>query len=93
MTEIDWDRFRLDELADELRETRPAPDAERMIWAFERALSAARVDDQLLEYLLAACTCLVAAATERSPREVIEGFFRRSIPDEVWRDRYLPLFA
>jgi hypothetical protein len=90
---IDWDAFDLDRLAEDLRETRPGEDAERMIWAFERALGAARVDEQLLEYLLAACICLVAAATESSPREVLEAFFRRSVSDEDWRERYLPLFA
>jgi hypothetical protein len=93
VSEIDWDRFDLEELAEGLRESTPGPDAERMIWAFERALVAARADEQLLDYLLAACTCLVAAGSGRSPREVLETYFRRSIPDEVWRDRYLPLFA
>jgi hypothetical protein len=93
VSEIDWHQFELDELADELRKTRPGPDAERMIWAFERALGAARIDGELLEYLLAACTCLLAAAGERSPRDVLEDYFRRSVPDEAWRDRYLQLFA
>jgi hypothetical protein len=90
---MDWDGFDLDPLALELRGTLSAPDAERMIWAFERALAVARVDDELVEYLLAASICLAAIRSGSSPRDVLESFFRRSVPDEVWRDRYLPLFA
>jgi len=93
VSRIDWSRFDLDELAEELRDTQPGPDTERMIWAFERALVAARADEQLLDYLLAASTCLTAASTGQSPREVLERYFRRSVSDQVWRDRYLPLFA
>jgi hypothetical protein len=90
---MDWDGFDLEPLALELRRTLDAPDAERMIWAFERALDVARVDDELVEYLLAASVCLAATRAGMSPRDVLESFFRRSVPDEVWRDRYLPLFA
>ena len=32
-------------------------------------------------------------AEDCSPRDVLEAFFRRSIPDEEWRGRYLPLFS
>ena len=88
-----WDDFRLDPLAEELRRTQSAPDAEKMIWAFERALEVGRVDPDLLEHLLAASVCLVAGRTGRSPRDVLESFFRRSVADEVWAERYRPLFA
>jgi len=91
MTAVDWDTFDLEPLADEIRATRSAPDAERTLWAFEQALAAARVDEVLLEHLLTACLCLVARAADRSPRDVLELYFRRSVPDEVWRERYLPL--
>jgi len=47
----------------------------------------------LLPYLLAALTCLVARLDDCTPRDVLEAFFRRSIPDEEWRGRYLPLFG
>jgi hypothetical protein len=93
VTQIDWHSFDLEPLARELRATLSPPDAERMIWAFERALSVARVDEELVECLLAASICLSASRSGTSPRDVLESFFRRSIPDEVWRDRYLPLFA
>ena len=88
-----WDSFDLTRLAGMLRETAPRPDAEKMIWAFERALPVAQLDPELLDYLLAAVVCLVARGKECSPRDVLETFFRRSVPDEVWRTRYLPLFA
>jgi hypothetical protein len=90
---MDWDGFDLEPLARELRRTLTPPEAERMLWAFERALDVARVDDELVECLLAASICLAATRTGKTPRDVLESFFRRSVPDEVWRDRYLPLFA
>jgi hypothetical protein len=93
VAQMNWDGFDLEPLALELRRTLPAPDAERMVWAFERALDVARIDDELVEYLLAASICLAASRSETSPRDVLESFFRRSVPDAVWRDRYLPLFA
>jgi hypothetical protein len=91
--QIDWDTFDLEPLALELRSTLSPPDAERMIWAFERALAVARVDGELVECLLAASICLAASRNGSSPRAVLESFFRRSVPDEIWRERYLPLFA
>ena len=90
---VDWDSFDLDALAVVVRSRGGGPDAERMIWAFEEALRVARLDPELLSYLLAALTCLLARADDCSPRDVLEAFFRRSIPDEEWRGRYLPLFA
>lgn len=90
---LDWDGFDLTRLAGMLRETAPRADAEKMIWAFERALPVAQLDAELLDYLLAAVVCLVARSRECSPRDVLETFFRRSVPDEIWQARYLPLFA
>jgi hypothetical protein len=92
MSSLDWDGFDIDELAGELRRHAPGPDAERMIWAFEEAVRVARIDEELLSYLLAAITCLVARLDDVTPRDVLETFFRRSITDQEWRDRYLPLF-
>ena len=88
-----FDDFDLQPIADELRRTRSAPEAEQMIWAFECALEVGRVDPDLLDHLLAATVCLVAARTGCTPRDVLESFFRRSVPDGVWTERYLPLFA
>jgi hypothetical protein len=90
---VDWDSFDLDALARAVRASGGGPDAERMIWAFEEGLRVARLDPELLSYLLAATTCLLARLEGCSPRDVLEVFFRRSIPDEEWRDRYLPLFG
>lgn len=90
---MDWNRFELNDLAREIRETGKAVDAEKMIWAFEEAVRVARIDPELLSYQLAAVTCLVARLEDTSPRSVLEAFFRRSIPDDEWRDRFLPLFS
>ena len=71
----------------------PPAEAEKMVWAFEQALSAARIDAELLRYLLAAVASLLAKADDSSPRTVFETFFRRSVSDDEWRDRYAHLFA
>ena len=93
MQEPNWDDLDLQTLERELRSALPAPEAEKMIWAFERALSAARIDGDLLPYLLAATASLVARAEGSSPRAVFEAFFRRSVSDEEWRDRYAGLLT
>jgi hypothetical protein len=92
MTDMDWDRLELDDLVRELRENVGGPDGEKMIWAFEQAIRVARIDPELLEYMLAAVVCLLARSSDDSPRAVLEDFFRRSITDQEWRERYLPLF-
>jgi hypothetical protein len=93
METVDWHSFDLDGLAAAVRAGGRGPDAERMVWAFEEGLRVARLDPELLPYLLAALTCLVARLEACSPRDVLETFFRRAIPDEEWRARYLPLFG
>ena len=93
MPGIDWHQVNLETLADELRATLPPSEAEKMVWAFEQALEVARIDGDLLRYLLAAVASLVARAEESSPREVFETFFRRSVSDEDWRDRYAGLLT
>lgn len=90
---VDWDRIDLDELAREIRATTKAADAEKTVWAFEEALRVARIDPELLSYQLAAISCLIARRDGASPRDVFEAFFRRSVADEHWRDRFLPLFG
>ena len=90
---IDWHELDLSAVARELRETLPAAEAEKMVWAFEQALSTARIDGDLLPYLLAAAASLLASAEGSSPRAVFETFFRRSVSDEEWRERYAGLFA
>jgi hypothetical protein len=90
MASIDWDTFQTAELFRALRGAR-GPDGEKMVWAFEEALRVARVDEALLDYLLAAVACLLARVNDCAPRDVLEAFFRRSISNAEWRERYLPL--
>jgi hypothetical protein len=92
MSDIDWHELDLSTLASDLRATLPAAEAERMVWAFEQALSVARIDGELLRYLLAAVAALLARADDSSPRAVFETF-RRSVSDDEWRDRYAGLFV
>jgi hypothetical protein len=91
--ELDWHEVDLETLIRELRSTLPPAEAEKMVWAFEQALAAARIDGDLLRYLLAATATLQARAEESSPRTVFENFFRRSVSDDDWRERYSGLIA
>ena len=93
MAAVDWDNLELEKLVRELRENVGGPDGEKMVWAFEQALSVARIDPGLLDYVLAAVVCLLAHSTDETPRAVLEAFFRRSISDREWRERYVELFA
>jgi hypothetical protein len=90
---IDWHELDLDALTSELRSTLPPAEAEKMVWAFEQAVGVARVDGDLLRYVLAATTALIARVEDSSPRTVLEAFFRRSVSDDEWRDRYAGLIA
>jgi hypothetical protein len=93
MQQPNWDDLDLEALELELRNALPGPEAEKMVWAFEQALGVARIDGDLLRYLLAATASLLAAAEASTPRTVFEAFFRRSVSDEDWRDRYAGLLA
>jgi hypothetical protein len=92
MSDFDWDTFDLDILASELRENPGGADGASMIYAFEEALRVARFDEALLAHFLAATVCLLARAENSTPRTILEAFFRRSVSDDLWRERYLPLF-
>ena len=83
----------LDGLVEELRASNPSAEAERLIRAFEEVLRLVRFDLELLPSLLAAAVSLSAYVEESSPRTVLEQWFRRSVPDEVWHERYRPLFG
>ena len=85
---VDWDDLSLEPLAEAIRRTRNGADAEKTIWAFERAVLVARIDPELLEYLLVATTCLIAGAEAKTPREVLGRFSRRAVDDETWRRDY-----
>lgn len=91
MSSVDWDSFDLAEFTGELRGNLQGADAENLIWAFERAVEVARIDDELLSYLVVAIVCLLARIDESSPRSVLETFFKRSVSNEDWRRTYLPL--
>jgi hypothetical protein len=93
MPDPNWSQLDLRALAGELRATLPPAEAERMVWAFDQALAAARIDGELLRCLLAATASLVARAEESSPRAVFEAFFRRSVSDDEWRERYAGLIV
>ena len=93
MPGINWHELDFEALSRELRSTLPPAEAEKMVWAFEQALSVARVDGDLLRYVLAASASMIARAEDSSPRAVFEAFFRRSVSDDEWRDRYARLLA
>jgi hypothetical protein len=90
---VDWDRFELESLARELRENAGGPDGEKMIWAFEQTLGVARIDPDLLNYVLAAAACLLAHSGGESPRAVLAAFSRRAVSDGEWHARYAALFG
>ena len=93
MGAVDWHSFPLERLTRELQRDANAEAAGKLAWAFEEAVRAARIDDELLGYLLVAVVCLLARLEGVTPRDVLEAFFRRSITDDEWREKYLRLFA
>ena len=90
---MDWSTVDPEPLFEAIRSRGPAPDAERSVWAFERALVAAKIDGELLRHLLVACVCLVAHEEGETPRTVLERLFRRTVSDDEWTEEYAPLFA
>ena len=90
---MEWRELEPEQLYEAIRTRGTGPDAERTVWAFERALAVARLDPELLQYLLVATVCLVAYEEGTTPRTVLEQLFRRSVSDAEWRDRFEPLLA
>ena len=90
---MEWRDVEPEGLFEAIRARGGAPEAERTVWAFERALAVARLDPELLRHLLVAAVCLVAYEDGQSPRAVLEELFRRSVSDGEWRERYEPLLA
>lgn len=90
---MDWSTVDPEPLFEAIRLRGPASDAERSVWAFERALIAAKIDGELLRHLLVACVCLVAHEEGETPRTVLERLFRRTVSDDEWTEEYAPLFA
>jgi hypothetical protein len=90
---MEWRDVEPEVLYEAIRARGNGPDAERTVWAFERALSVARLDPELLEHLLVAVVCLIAYEEGTTPRAVLEQLFRRSVSDAEWRDRFESLLA
>mgnify|MGYP006952610797 CR=1 FL=1 len=90
---MEWHEIDLTSLFEAVRERGPDVDAERTIWAFERAWHVARLDPELLRYLLVATVCLIAHDDGSTPRAVLEETFRRSVSDSEWHERFEPLFV
>jgi hypothetical protein len=90
---VNWNTLDPEPLFQAIRARGPASDAERSVWAFERALVAARIDGDMLRHLLIACICLVAHEEGETPRTVLERLFRRSVSDAEWLEDYAPLFG
>lgn len=90
---MEWRDIDLGPLFEAVRERGPDVDAERTVWAFERAWHVARLDPELLRHLLVATVCLVAYEEGTSPRAVLEQTFRRSISDAEWHEQFAPLIA
>jgi hypothetical protein len=93
VTGIDWNAIDLAPLAGRLRRSRQEEDAERVVVAFEHALALARADEAFLDDLLVAVVCLLAHAEGATPRDILERYFRRAMPDERWRAELAPLLA
>jgi hypothetical protein len=90
---VDWDQVEPDQLFEAVRARGTAADAERTVWAFERALAVARLDPELLRHLLVATVCLLAYEEGKPPRAVLEELFRRSVSDREWRDGFEQLLT
>jgi hypothetical protein len=93
MSHFDWNELDLTALAGQLRRGSRDEDAERMVVAFEHAVALARADEAFLDDLLVAVVCLLSHAEATTPREILEGYFRRAIPDQRWRAELAPLLA
>ena len=93
MQQPNWDNLNLEALEMELRNTLSGAEAERMVWAVERALAVAGIDGDLLGSPSGDSPHSLAAAETSTPRTVFEAYFRRSVSDEEWRDRYAELLA
>ena len=91
---MEWDEIDASALFERIRAEAPPADAERMIWALEHILAAARIDPVLLDHFAAAAICGLAYRDTESPKAVLDQLFRRVVSDEEWESDYaflLPL--
>ena len=78
---MEWDEIDASALFERIRAEAPPADAERMIWALEHILAAARIDPVLLDHFAAAAICGLAYRDSESPKAVLEQLFRRVVND------------
>jgi hypothetical protein len=88
---VDWNALELTALTARLRRGKSQIEAERLVVAFEHAVELARADESFLDDLLVAVVCLLAHAEGATPRDVLEAYFRRTMPDARWRAELEPL--
>src|SRR3954465_9714759 len=67
---MDWSAIDTEALFEAIRASCPAPEAERMVWAWEHVLAGARVDPALLDHLAAAAICGLAYRDHETPRAI-----------------------
>ena len=90
---MDWHEIDPSALFEVIREQTPPSDAERMVWALERALAAAQIDPGLLDHLAVAAICTLAYRDAETPRMITEKLFRRAVADERWQNDYASLLT
>ena len=88
---MEWDEIDASALFERIRAEAPPADAERMIWALEHILAAARIDPVLLDHFVAAAICGVAYRDSATPKAVLAQLFGRTVDDEEWEANYAPL--
>jgi hypothetical protein len=88
---VDWHSVDPGALFSTMRDQASPADAERMVWAFEQVLAAARIDPGLLDHVAAAVLCGLAYRDRTTPRDVAERLFRRSIGNDRWNAEYANL--
>jgi hypothetical protein len=90
---VDWHEIDPSALFEVIREQTPPSDAERMVWALERVLAAARIEPGLLDHVAVAAICALAYRDAETPRTIVEKLFRRAVADERWERDYASLLT
>ena len=88
---MEWDEVDASKLFERIRAEAPPADAERMIWALEHILAAARIDPVLLDHFAAAAICGLAYRDAETPKAVLDQLFRRTVNDDQWENDYASL--
>ena len=88
---MEWDEIDASKLFERIRAEAPPADAERMIWALEHILAAARIDPVLLDHFAAAAICGLAYRDSETPKTVLDQLYRRTVNNDQWENDYAPL--